>query len=190
MAESETWAGEEAPTAAAPSQESVRLDLGLRLNGLGGVGQQPQLMPIAILAFEAHMAGPAWFLIAGNGGYALQSTDDDGGSRSWNVALRAGPRLQWPVVDRVDAGGYLLVSGGASSFLVGREGNLVYEGKAYQIGGVLGGSIHFRATPLFGVRLALDLVEAGYQVIQADFDTTGGFAGFNPSPSAELTFTF
>ncbi len=190
--QTEARTAEETPPPTEPLWESVRVDMGLGLMGAtnagAGIGTLgiASIMPMASLALEAHMSGPAWFVISARGGYSEQMRDDDTESGSWLAALRIGPRLEWPVVDRVEAGGYLLVTGSMGSYLYDYN-----EGAdRLSIGGVLGGSIHFRATPLFGVRLGLDLVSAGYFVESSSETVTRGYAELSPSPSLELTFTF
>lgn len=179
---------------AEPPAEHVRLDLGLGLlaptnsgSGGGGVGALgiTTVMPFTRATFEAHLAGPAWFLIAAQGGYEESSFNGDEGHH-WLAALRIGPRFEARVIDEVEAGGYVLVEGALGHVEV--EG---YGASNLQVGGVAGGSIHFRPTPLFGVRLAIDVLRAGYQRgVAGEVDASTGYVRLTASPSIELTFTF
>lgn len=188
-----------AAEAAAPNEpevptEHVRLNLGLGLLGptnlgAGGAGVgtlgATALMPFTRASFEAHLAGPAWLVISAQGGYEESSFNGQEAS-NWLAALRFGPRFEARVVDKVEAGGYVLAEGVLGNAEV--EGN---RNSTIQVGGVAGASIHFRPTPLFGVRLAIDVLRAGYQRgASGALEASSGYVRLTASPSIELTFTF
>lgn len=156
---------------------------GLGSGGLGGLG----LIPTASVAFEGHLAGPAWLVVEGSGGYADWNGGDGTSASSVSGALRAGPRFEWRVVDRVDAGFHVLARA-ATSHAENEPGS---EWDAFDVGGDAGASIHFRATPVFGVRLVLDVVSAGYSTASTDelAATSSGYAEVDPSPAVQLTLT-
>ncbi len=186
-----------------PRDENVRVDLGLGLvgglassgiSGLGALGGTGGLagsgiVPTASVAGEVHLAGPAWLVVEGNGATAQWNSGDGMTASSLSGGLRAGPRFEWRVVERVDAGFHVLARGSVSH----AEATSGGEWDSVDVGGVAGASIHFRATPVFGIRLLLDVVSAGYATASSDQvadPTSSGYAQVVPSPAIQLTFTF
>jgi hypothetical protein len=173
--------------------ESVRVDIGLGyMGGLGG------WMPIATATFEGHLGGPAWLVVGGSGGWS-QWEDGDNVSTTTSVGVRVGPRFEWHVIDRFDAGFYGFATGSFAhsetqiAAQAGGQGAGPAEGgyDALDVGGVAGASIHFRMSRVFGARVAVDIVRGGYAT--ADYDggeASSGYLQLSPSPAAELTFTF
>jgi hypothetical protein len=191
---------EQEPPKEAQAEERARLDLGLGLMGGWGAGTGNAagaaggaglggLMPTVHATGELHLAGPVWLVVRAQGGYASWETDGVGGS-SWNVGGSLGPLVETPVFDFADVGGYLLVGGS-----YGRSADDTLRTANAQIGGVAGVSVHFRATRFFGVRLLLDVLEAGHAWSGYGPPTDGTFgsntyARVTAQPSMELTFTF
>lgn len=197
VTQSEAWANE-TPEMAARS-ESVRVDVGLGIAGnLGGGGAVAGLGGGPLIstgvAVEAHLAGPAWLVVRGSGGFTQWDTEGVASASSSFAGLRVGPRFEWRVIDYFDAGFHVQANGAvAHDEGSASSGADAYDGDAYEVGGVAGGSIHYRATSVFGVRLAVDLVKAGYASSWNDTgkaSVSAGYANLSPAPSAELTFTF
>lgn len=176
----------------APPIERHRLTLGMTVpsggvgtsnGGVGGLGT----IPYATAGYEARMAGPAWFLLALNGGLA-GNTAEDGyeESSSWYAGGTIGVRIEVPVHDYVEVGGHGRFGGGLGSYVNG-GGN----SDSWQLGAEAGAGIHFRPTRLFGVRLCIDVLDWGYR---EDFygggKSTGVYAHLKADPSLDLTFSF
>ncbi len=176
--------------------ESVRLDMGLGLSGVtivgtgnGGAGAGPLgggLFPMASVGLEVHLAGPAWLVIRARGSYS--SFDEAVQTwHAWSAGGTIGPRFETPVFEFLDVGGHVFFDASYSGMDVPygvQESNL-------SLGGIAGGSLHFRPTRFFGVRLVLDVVRAGYAWTQGQTsEAAQGYAQLSASPQVELTFTF
>lgn len=164
-----------------PRTESVRADIGIGY--LGGTGG---MVPVATAALEGHLVGPAWLVVGGSGGWSRW--EDGGGRTSTSTAanLRVGPRFEWNVIDRFDAGFH----GFASASFAHSETTPSEEVDLIDVGGVAGASIHFRASRVFGVRVAIDVVRGGYAQASYGGLDSSAYVQVAPSPAAELTFTF
>lgn len=161
--------------------ESIRVDI-----GVGYMGGAAGVVPVGTAAMEGHLGGPAWLVVGGSGGW---STWEDGGGRtstSTSANLRAGPRFEWRVIDRFDAGFH----GFASASFSHSETTPSEEVDTFDVGGVAGASIHFRASRVFGVRVAIDVVRGGYAMASYGGVDSSAYVQVAPSPAAELTFTF
>lgn len=182
---------------------SVRVDLGIRamsgtgglggaggLGGTAGIGAASILVPAATAALEVHLGGPAWLVLSGDGGHVSGEDASGATTSSTSFALRAGPRFEWPVIDRFDAGFHVLATGAVSHAELDRDDD-VEEADTIDLGGVAGASIHFRATRVFGVRVAIDVLRGGWarSELEGGVSTTG-HVQLVASPAAELTFTF
>jgi hypothetical protein len=181
-------------------EERARLDLGIGLMGGWGAGTANGagaasgsglggLMPIVHASGELHLAGPVWLVVRAQGGYASWETDGVEGT-SWSAGGAVGPLVETPVFDFADVGGYLLVGGS-----YGRSEDDTVRTASAQLGGVAGVSVHFRATRFFGVRLLLDVLEAGrawsgYASLDQGTAGSNTYARVTAQPSMELTFTF
>jgi len=187
---------QEAPTAVAPTEEKEsekdakrpvdhhRLVLGMgypqalagSAGGLGSMG------PYGSAGYEARIAGPAWFMIAAHGGVSSFESSGVQSTTTWSIGGTTGVRLEAPVFDFVDVGGYGAFRGAASR---------AQDASAHFVGAVFGVGLHLRPTRFFGVRLGLEVLSAGYshsaylhQVASA------AYANLTASPSLELTFSF
>lgn len=179
-------------------EERARLDLGIGLmggwgagtgSGGGAAGGLGGLMPMVHASGELHLAGPVWLVVRAQGGYASWETDGVEGT-SWSAGGAVGPLVETPVFDFADVGGYLLVGGS-----YGRSEDDTVRTASAQLGGVAGVSVHFRATRFFGVRLLLDVLEAGrawsgYASLDQGTAGSNTYARVTAQPSMELTFTF
>lgn len=197
-------ADEPAPSvdAAAPKQataqenrpEHFRVNLGVGLAAIGG-GNGWQLLPMTSLGFDVHAAGPVWITAALNAGYWKTEGTGMSDSTSKSVGGRLGVRVEAPVFDWLEAGGYALFVAGYSD-----SGDDSLRFRSLTLGGVAGVSAHLRASRFFGVRLFVEAFHAGimYSNVEETFDdgvtsSAGGgttFVDFVPRPGVDLTFTF
>ncbi len=174
-----------------PPDPSVRLDLGLGLGwvalapaaGQGAVGGLVGPLPMARLAVEPHLLGPAWLTIRAQGGYA-RTREIGGEAEAYSANLSVGPRFDVPVHDVVEVGGFARAEGSFSMY----DHPLEPAIRTLAVGGVAGASLHFRTSPLFGVRLDVDVLRGGYA--RSSQGVEDGYVGLAASPWVSLTFTF
>ncbi len=179
---------------------TFRIDLGMGASwatngggavaGVGTLGGVGPFTPFALISFEGHLAGPVWLVVRATGDYARQTYEDEVAS-AWSLGLQAGPRFEFPVASRVDVGGHVLLQGAygraRQSLPDGEDGS----SETVRVGGLAGTSVHFRITPLFGVRLAIDVLRAGYGWGNGGgTDWSSAYAQLTADPSVALTFTF
>lgn len=187
---------QEAPTAVAPTEKKEsekdakppvdhhRLVLGMGYPQLlaGSAGALGSLGPYGSAGYETRIAGPAWFMIAAHGGVSSYEDSSSGGTTAWSIGGTTGVRLEAPVFDFVDVGGYGAFRGAASQ---------AQEYSAYSVGAVFGLGLHLRPTRFFGVRLGLEVLSAGYSHAAYMQDVArAAYANLTASPSLELTFSF
>jgi opacity protein-like surface antigen len=188
---------EQAPVMAATTEEAAgakkeppaldhhRLLLGLMLPvGLSG-GSSGALggltPPAAQASYETRMTGPAWFMVGARGSGERIGTDTME-SGSWSFGGFTGVRLEAPVHEYVEVGGYGVFEA------AGHEWS---EGYGWNFGFDFGAGLHFRPTRLFGARLGVEVLKLGYEKeTYLDQLAYRAYARLTASPSIELTFSF
>jgi hypothetical protein len=149
---------------------------------VGGLGS----IPYATAGYETRMAGPAWFLVALRGGIDGDAIDDTQQYGSWYAGATVGVRVEAPVHEYVELGGYGRFGGSLSSY-----GGPGYVQDSWQLGAEIGAGMHFRPTRLFGVRLCIDVLDWGYGEASDGAQLSAQvYAHLKASPSLELTFSF
>ncbi|MBL8744195.1 MAG: hypothetical protein JNK04_23970 [Myxococcales bacterium] len=172
--------------------ESHRLNLGMTIP-LGGVsaGGSSTLgsLPSASAGYEARMTGPAWFLVALRGGLNSaysRYTEPEGDTvesrfGAWSAGGTVGVRVEKPVHEYVEVGGY---------GIVGAMFSQTNYGESLGIGGAFGAGLHFRPTRLFGIRLAVEVLDWGYsESVNGADESQGGYATLKASPGLDFTFS-
>ncbi|NUP05590.1 MAG: hypothetical protein HOW73_05970 [Polyangiaceae bacterium] len=178
-----------APMTPPPPPEYVRVGLGMGLMFAGGLNAPVSVVPLAVAGVDVHMFGPAWLVLRANGNYADDELNGQS-TKTYGVGGRIGVRLEAPLFDWLEAGGYGALQGQYSKqSSSGLTGPL--DSQTGWFGGVIGASAHLRPTRFFGVRLGLDVLRAGHAWStygEESYESTS--VAFEPSPSVELTFTF
>jgi len=184
-----------------PRDETARVDLGLSLSPLGGLGAGVGalgsgaagglgglggLLPSVEATFELHLTGPLWGLARLSGSYDAIGTADGERGNAWGVAGDVGLRLEPRLFHWLDAGGHFTI--GARWAESDANGWHIASGTLRGLAGV---GAHFRATDFFGVRLSLDVLSASHSYTVGPGDGVAATSiAFTAAPRAELTFTF
>ncbi len=192
----EERAAAEARRAEERAKQKYRLDLGVGLDGVGvGAGAGPALgglsSPYASAGFEVRMVGPAWFTLAATGGGSANGGYGQS-SAWWSARAALGVRVEQPVFDFVDVGGFGHLTGSISAdeYDAGAGGS--GGSRSYSVGARAGLGLHFRATSFFGIRLDLQLLDAGYSrsLDNNDEGSSGAYALLTAAPRVGMTFSF
>jgi hypothetical protein len=181
--------------AEADEAEHARIGLGLSLPNVtgaagnigGGAGVLGALAPRGTASVEIHAAGPLWVSLGLTGAYSETEIEDVEG-QSGTLGGRAGLRIETPVFEWLEAGGYGFFEG-RYSFFEGGEAPGTQANQVF-VGGDAGVAAHLRPTRFFGVRLGLEILRVGHSWANDRGENRSFQVELTAAPSVEVTFTF